>query len=253
MATKHTVKWTDSNGNVHYLHNADGHISLILFNGIQVSLSNMDHRRTEEMRMALSPCGSADEMATVLNRFGHRNFEAITPAPKAAPAAAAVEENAAEVMWAKEGGSSVAPMLAHLAANAGTTWQNDAIDGMIARAVQMVEPIDDYETPAREAGWDWPGIDAPIRRGQEKATSWQNACDQDDIPAQDLSPDDFLIVSDHLAGKLEELGETVERDLAGLCVWTKYTPGPAYENPMIIAISQDYDPDYTPSAGAPRP
>lgn len=101
---------------------------------------------------------------------------------------------------------------------------------------------DDYESPAREAGWEHGGdfggfIYNGIEFGSWKAAAsadnaetyetWQEVCEAHSIDPNRVEAYEHWIVSDWLADKLEERGEMILRDFLGLTIWGRTCSGQA--------------------------
>ena len=64
--------------------------------------------------------------------------------------------------------------------------------------------------------------------------SAQEACDMSGIEPFEREVFEHWIVSDWLADKLEERGEKVDRDFAGMTVWARTTTGQAISMDYVI-------------------
>lgn len=113
------------------------------------------------------------------------------------------------------------------------------------QASMLSLPLDDYEEAAREAGWTecpdgrwWrePLDDDECERHGSMflgsgpfiwADDAKEACDWDRVEPHQREVYEHWIVSDWLAAKLEEQGEQVDTDFAGLTVWARTCTGQA--------------------------
>lgn len=93
----------------------------------------------------------------------------------------------------------------------------------------------DWETPAREAGWDEVGeqifktaelLDDDREPFSEYADSWQEACEAESLDPHYDEAYEHWIVTQWLAEKLEAEGEIVG-ELAGFTIWGRCTSGQA--------------------------
>jgi hypothetical protein len=113
--------------------------------------------------------------------------------------------------------------------------------------------VPDYESAAREAGWEKGSDRFPFARNKTAeerteddtdgpciyADSWEEACELDNLEPYDREVFEHWIVSAWLADKLEAQGEKVERDFAGMTIWARTTTGQAiYADAVIEAIAK---------------
>lgn len=120
-----------------------------------------------------------------------------------------------------------------------------AINDLTEQALELASPIDDWEEPAREAGWEPTPDDAEIQKHGNDSTCfgadrWQAACEHEGLDPYQREVFEHWIVSDWLADRLAEKGEKVDKDFAGLTVWARTTTGQGIANDsVIIAIHAD--------------
>lgn len=93
---------------------------------------------------------------------------------------------------------------------------------------------DDWQEAAEEAGWsqftDEFGANCYRDESDDQtyaAGDWQELCEAFNIDPYVREAYEHWIVSDWLAGKLEEAGEMVSRDIYGLTIWGRCTTGQA--------------------------
>jgi hypothetical protein len=106
---------------------------------------------------------------------------------------------------------------------------------------------DDYETPAREAGWEGPEPDkygAPTYTDKTDgatwcAGSWEELCSAHDIEPHRVEAYEHWVISEWLADKLEERGEMILRDFLGLTIWGRTTSGQAISMDGVICDIYD--------------
>jgi hypothetical protein len=115
------------------------------------------------------------------------------------------------------------------------------------RAKALLEPVDDYETPARAAGWQPdPGdtlgrvvFDTTKRNGHDEsfyhAESWEAACRRMDLTPAEREVSQVWAVSEWLADRLEEMGERTG-EFCGLTVWARTGTEPLQTDETIKAI-----------------
>jgi len=117
------------------------------------------------------------------------------------------------------------------------------------QALELACPVDDWEEPAREAGWVTadltsgmvikPGSTDPSGQAWA-ADGWQEACDQDGLDPYQREVFEHWVVTSYLAAKLQALGEKVDTDFCGLCVWARTTTGQAiYMDGVFNAIARE--------------
>ena len=123
------------------------------------------------------------------------------------------------------------------------------LDQMCEQAFDLAAPVDDWEEAAREAGADchkaagrdeWRCWSVPGDGGDttewcaSESDAWRNWCEQNDIEPYEREVYEHWIVSDWLADKLEERGEKVDRDFAGMTVWARTTTGQGIASDSVI-------------------
>lgn len=108
------------------------------------------------------------------------------------------------------------------------------LSGLIEQAFELSLPIFDFEEAARQAGWktadSTPGMlvndEFADDDGQAAdAESWQEACAVSGVDPYEREIFEHWAVSKYLAEDLAELGERVDMDFAGMCVWGRTTTG----------------------------
>jgi hypothetical protein len=115
------------------------------------------------------------------------------------------------------------------------------------RARALLEPIEDYETPARAAGWlPDPGdtlgrvfFDTTKRNGHDEsfylAESWEAACERMNLEPAAREVREVWSVSEWLADRLGEMGERTG-ELCGLTLWARTGTEPLQTDETIKAI-----------------
>lgn len=106
------------------------------------------------------------------------------------------------------------------------------------QAFELAASIPDYESAARENGWDLDRANGRMFRhvdgDPDYAQDWAEACEKSDIEPHDREVYEHWIVSDWLADELEAHGEKVDRDFAGLTVWARTCTGQAIALDSVI-------------------
>ena len=110
------------------------------------------------------------------------------------------------------------------------TVNNDTVE----QAWELVMPVEDYETAAREYGW----VETSGRMYHEPsdrvANSWQEACALDGADPYINEIYEHWAISEWLGKKLEARGERVDFDFCGLVVWGRTTTGQAISMDHVI-------------------
>lgn len=135
----------------------------------------------------------------------------------------------------------VSSLVSTLAQSAfGHVTDGTDLAALTEQAFELASPVLDYEEAARQAGWT-PNGDRMERAITEEddatphwATSWQDACELDNLDPYEWEVCEHWIVSDWLADKLIEQGEKVDKDFTGLCVWARTTTGQAISMDAVI-------------------
>lgn len=133
--------------------------------------------------------------------------------------------------------SSLVSTLASIASEFGKVSDGNSYDDIMEICVQ-----DDWESPARENGWekDQQGqIYKPHKKNEttvdcEFADDWREACEQDNLDPYTVEAYEHWIVSNWLAAKLEAKGEMIGRDICGLTIWGRTTTGQAISMDGVI-------------------
>jgi hypothetical protein len=121
------------------------------------------------------------------------------------------------------------------------------LQDLCAQAFELASPVLDYEEAARQAGWVWDepanefrlndtgeGFDA---LSDAPSPNWQDLCEQHDLEPYEWEVFEHWAVSGWLADSLEAVGEKVDKDFAGMCVWARTTTGQAiYIDPCFAKI-----------------
>jgi len=132
---------------------------------------------------------------------------------------------------------------------ARTPGANELV-ALTEQAFELAAPIPDYEETAFQAGWSQESPDAlwTIRDGREEgftADTAQEACEIDDIEPYDRDVFEHWAITSWLADRLEEKGEKVDRDFAGLIVWARTTTGHGIASDSVMeAIAADLAREY---------
>jgi hypothetical protein len=129
--------------------------------------------------------------------------------------------------------------LVHTLAQGYGRWQEPKeMRELCEQAFELSVPVPDYEEAARQSDvlmqqedGKWCSVaeasDLTVDEGRTLYDSAEQACLEHDIEPYEWEVYEHWIVSDWLAGKLEEQGEKVDRDFAGLTVWARTTTGQA--------------------------
>ena len=129
----------------------------------------------------------------------------------------------------------VSSLVHTLATNYGAGANLDALDALAEQAFELSAPLLDYEEAAADAGWKWSDDAHCFYHGDfDDCMSAQEACDMSGIEPFEREVFEHWIVSDWLADKLEERGEKVDRDFAGMTVWARTTTGQAIAMDYVI-------------------
>ncbi len=121
----------------------------------------------------------------------------------------------------------------------------DGLADLVEQAFELASPVLDYEEAARSAGWSVSDngerfinvngaspFDGPSP-GNESA--WQQLCEEHDIDPYEWDVFEHWAVSEHLADDLIAVGEKVDKDFAGMCVWARTTTGQGIAMDSCIA------------------
>lgn len=105
-----------------------------------------------------------------------------------------------------------------------------ALAELIEQAFELSTPVLDSEEAARQAGWRTadltPGMLVNDSLGED-AESWQEACATSGIDPYEWEVYEHWAVGASLARDLIAVGEKVDMDFAGVCVWACTTTGQA--------------------------
>ena len=117
----------------------------------------------------------------------------------------------------------------------------DELGALCAQASELCYPLQDWESAALEAGWTYsasrmagvPGYDHS-EHGRIMCDGWQDLCEQFDIEPHEREIFEHWAVTEWLADKLDAMGERIDRDFAGLCVWGRTTSGQGIASDSVI-------------------
>lgn len=109
------------------------------------------------------------------------------------------------------------------------------LSALTEQAWELASPVLDYEEAARQEGWepffDAFGVPCWSQEGDGNtfaaAHDGQTLCEEFGIEAYEWEVYEHWIVSPMLAEKLVAIGERVDQDFAGLCVWARTVTGQA--------------------------
>ena len=131
-------------------------------------------------------------------------------------------------------GGAIEGRAATMSADLASLWE---------QAFELSAPLLDYEEAAKDAGWIRGGVIGTARNKDGAAyasadetwnATWRNICEMDEIEPYEREVFEHWIVSDWLADKLEERGEKVDRDFAGMTIWARTTTGQAISMDYVI-------------------
>lgn len=124
-----------------------------------------------------------------------------------------------------------------------------ALAALCDQAAELCAPLDDWEEAATQAGW----TESPEgwcwrepHEGEEadfyflgsgpfvRAESVREACEADSLEPYPWQIFEHWVVSERLAEDLETLGERVDRDFAGMCVWGRATTGQVIDSDAAL-------------------
>lgn len=139
--------------------------------------------------------------------------------------------------------SSLVLTLAEGYGQSAVTDNSNDLQNLCWQAFDLASPVPDYEEAARQVGWlqsDLAGIYHPNREGNntgdaiEYATDWPEACEISCIDPYEREVFEHWSISQQLAADLAELGEKVDTDFAGMCVWARTTTGQGIAQDGVI-------------------
>lgn len=136
----------------------------------------------------------------------------------------------------------VSYLVSTLAAGYGESGLPADLGQITEQAFDLCSPIPDYEEAAIYEGWSRnvspiAGTVTYSKAGDKTAhifDGWQELCEENNIEPYDREVYEHWIVSSWLADQLEEHGEKVDRDFAGLTIWARTTSGQAIANDYVI-------------------
>lgn len=112
------------------------------------------------------------------------------------------------------------------------------------QALELYYSHPDYESAAKEEGWvedyDNEGYDCFVYTHEdgdktyEYEDSWEDLCDSQGIEPYQDEVFEHWIVTPWLGEKLQEQGEVVDTDFAGLTIWGRTTTGQAIQADCVI-------------------
>ena len=101
----------------------------------------------------------------------------------------------------------------------------------------LVDPVHDYEEAASQEGWRQVSDEHCFVNSHGEASyacNWQVLCRDHDIDPILTEVFEHWIVSNWLANRLDEHGEKVDRDFAGLAIWARTTTGQGIASDFVI-------------------
>jgi hypothetical protein len=114
-----------------------------------------------------------------------------------------------------------------------------ALSELCEQASELFAPLPDYEEAAFQEGWAAKPDKAcgyvNAKAGVEsEASTWQELCEDERLDPYERKVFEHWIVSSWLADELEERGEKVDRDFAGMIVWARTTTGQGIASDYVI-------------------
>jgi len=115
-----------------------------------------------------------------------------------------------------------------------------ALGELTEQAFELACPVLDYEEAARDAGWEefTDEFGAQCWRDKTDRMTWagtaENLCSEMGVDAYEWEVFEHWAVSGWLADKLEEHGEKVDKDFAGMCVWARTCTGQGIASDGVI-------------------
>ena len=131
------------------------------------------------------------------------------------------------------------------------------LEDLCEQAWELARPLDDWQGAAEYEGWEVkpvPGQDEdddPLFHGEKdedgtlrttdedwssEDEAWEGICRAEDIDPYETEIYEHWVVSDWLAARLEEQGERIDRDFAGLTVWARTTTGQSISMDHVIRV-----------------
>lgn len=140
--------------------------------------------------------------------------------------------------------ADVTPLIEMLA---GADYEHGADDvgSLMDQAEALSEPLVDYESAARAAGWAEGAQIFRVDHDQEilVADDWQDACAEGELEAKETAFGSFWAVSPWLASKLSARGERLDLEFANQLIWARPEARPGLlEDPILAAIAAERDP-----------
>jgi hypothetical protein len=113
---------------------------------------------------------------------------------------------------------------------------------IMEQASELIQPIEDWEEAARQAGWifDEGGpfwlkpTEHPFHEQGRYEKTAQEACEADDLVSHQWEVYEHWAVSQWLGEHLQAHGERVDFDFAGLVVWARTNTGQSIEADSVI-------------------
>lgn len=132
-------------------------------------------------------------------------------------------------------------LVSTLAKEGWTSVEHSDLADLCEQAFDLCTPLPDYEEAARDDGWELVevlsdrGLRFVHKDGRENLNvTWGELCDEQDIDPHEREIFEHWSVSSLLANDLIELGERVDTDFAGLCVWGRTTTGQGIAQDHVI-------------------
>lgn len=116
------------------------------------------------------------------------------------------------------------------------------VNELMEQAYELARPIEDWESAAREEGWELASNDDAALRNDELDRDWPEvdweaaARDAGIEEPHEREVYEHWSVSNWLADKLEEQGEKIDRDFASHNVWARTTTGQAISMDYVIRV-----------------
>ena len=162
--------------------------------------------------------------------------------------------NLAAQLWKEHGRANVSALVAELAEGAGDgddSAEGTVLAGVAWAAAAMRAPVPNWGDAAYSSGaevyrdadgtfyWARSGLpddDEQISDGgfATREAAAQNACEYFKITPGAREVRQHWVVSDWLAAALEDWGERIARDLAGLTIWCRTADGPEVAGDGVI-------------------
>ncbi len=111
-----------------------------------------------------------------------------------------------------------------------------SLDELCNQAFELCSPVLDYEEAAMQAGWTLKdgGWSHPVNAGEYEKGAEDLLCDENSLEPYEYEIFEHWSVSQALHDDLAALGERVDNDFAGMCVWGRTTTGQGIAQDSII-------------------